>query len=438
MITRDESKPGPRCPPRASWRTPAGVRFAGLLTAVLAAGYTGGALAQGPEFGIAPAAGTQRALSSPPTQPTQSQAGLYAAVGVAYSHRSNVNRDSVQGAASGQGDSAVVVTPQAGYRGYIGRHTAEVGISSEFTRFNQLTVDNTTNYTAHALTDLDFTRKLDLGLFGTFTHTAEPRGGSGTRLIQSPTPDVVNITGYGGMFTVGQRQAPIQIQVGADTSQWRYQNNNQEYRNRDDNRVHGRVYYNISPRTSVFVGAGFTDISYARPALNADSTELALNVGGRWDITAITTGEVSVGRTKKNFDDPTLPDPTATTLAGRLNWTPRARTSFSLYGAREFEESSTTFGDYFISQLIGASVHESIADRWKAFGYVNRTNDDYRSGRHDRLWDYGVGLNYSLRRWLSLGAQYTQLKRTSNIAGENYTDNIVSLYLNGSLSVGTR
>ena len=414
-----------------------GVRLTGIFTIALIFGFPGAALAQGPEFGIAPSAHTQRAISTSPTVSSVENEGLYAAVGVAYSHRSNVARDSVTGIGN-KGDSAVVITPQAGYKRSFGRHSAEVGISSQITRFKDFTDENTQNYTAHALTNLDLTRILDLALFATFTHAAEPRGGSGTRLIQGLTPDKVDITGYGGQFTIGERTSRIQLELGADRSEWRYKNNQQEFRDRDEDRVHGRIYYNISPRTSVFVGSGLTDVNYKESTLNADSQELAYDVGARWDVTAKTTGEISAGRTQKDFDNPALPDPTATTVAGRLSWTPRERTSFSLYGSRQFEETTSTTGDFYISDLIGVSVHEAIRDRWNAFAYVNHTNDDYESGRNDNIMDYGVGLDYSLRRWLSLGAQYSRVKRDSNIPGEDYTDNIFSIYLNGNLQVGAR
>ncbi len=416
---------------------PTGGRLTGILTVALIFGFSAAALAQEPEFGIAPSAHTQRAISTSPTVSSVEQEGLYAAVGVAYSHRSNVARDSVSGIGN-KGDSAVVITPQAGYKRSFGRHSAEVGISSQFTRFKDFTDENTQNYTAHALTNLDLTRILDLGLFASFTHTAEPRGGSGTRLVQSPTPDKVDITGYGGQFTIGQRNSRIQLELGADRSEWRYQNNQQEFRDRDEDRVHGRAYYNISPRTSVFVGSSLTDVNYKDQTLNADSQELAFDVGARWDVTAKTTGEISAGRTKKDFDNPALPDPSTTTVAGRLNWTPRQRTSFSLYGSRQFEETTSSTGDFYVSELIGVSVHQAIRDRWNAFAHVNHTNDDYESGRNDDIMDYGAGLDYSLRRWLSLGAQYSRVKRNSNLPGEDYTDNIFSIYLNGNFQVGAR
>jgi hypothetical protein len=355
-------------------------------------------------------------------------------VGVAYSQRSNIRRTEAD---QEQSDSAVVITPRAGYKRFIGRHNAEVSVTSQFTRFEDFSSENTDDYTIDALTNLDVTRILDLDLFASFTNATEPRGGSGTRDVQDLEPDEVEITSYGGLFTVGQDTSRIQVQAGADRSEWRYQNNQQEVRDRDDDRVHGRVYYNISPRTSVFVGAGLTDVQYLRQD-GLDSEELSYEVGGRWDVTAKTSGQISVGRTEKDFDSPLLDDASATTLAGRLSWAARPRTTFNLYGSRQFEESTAVGDSFYISELIGVSVSQEIGSRWTASAYYNRTNDEFQSGRMDDINDYGIALEYSLRRWLSIGTQYSVVERDSNVPGNDYEDEIFSLFLSGSFEFGTR
>lgn len=409
-----------------------------LLALALMLAWLGEAMAQNPQFGVAPSARTQRAISDPPTRSDREDEGLYAAVGIAYSHRSNVRRESVEEGGGGESDSAVVVTPQAGYKKAFGRHSAEVGVTTQWTRFQDLTNENTENYTVNGLTNLDISRLLDLDLFASFTEAAEPRGGSGTRQVQNIEPDEVEITGYGGAFTVGRRAARLQFRGGADRSQWRYQNNQQEVRDRDDDRLHGRVFYNISPRTSIFAGANLTDVTYQQPGLGLDSEELGYEVGGRWDISEQTSGQVSVGRTEKDFDNPQLDDVDTTTLAGRLSWSPRQRTTFNLYGSRQFEESASIDDAFFISELIGASVNQAFGSRWDASAYINQTDDEFQSGRRDEILDYGFGLSYSFRRWLSLGAQYSIIERESNVPGNDYEDEVLSLLLNGNFEVGTR
>lgn len=418
-------------------RCPFNARQLGWFALMLLLGYAGPGAAQEARFGIAPSANTQRAVSDPPTESSREQEGLYAAVGVSYAHRSNVRRDSVEGA-DDEGDSAVVVAPRAGYKRFIGRHSAEIAVSTQFTRFEDLSDENAETYTIDGLTNFDITRILDLDLFASFTDATEPRGGSGTRAVQDPEPDQVEITGYGGVFTIGRQASRIQIQLGADRTQWRYQNNQQDFRDRDDDRIHGRVYYNISPRTSVFVGAGLTQVDFIRQGIDADSEELSYEVGGRWDVSAKTTGQVSVGRTEKDFDNPAQQDDETTTVAGRLSWTPRSRTTFSVYGSRQFEETATAADSFFVSELVGVSVDQSLGARWNAFAYYNLTNDEFASGRQDDITDYGVGLDYSLRRWLSVGAQYSVVERESNVPGNDFEDEIISLFLNGNFELGTR
>lgn len=409
-----------------------------LLALTLMLAWLGEAMAQNSQFGVAPSARTQRAISDSPTQSSREDEGLYAAVGIAYSHRSNVRRESVEQGGSDEGDAAVVITPQAGYKRAFGRHSAEIGVTTQFTRFQDLTNENTENYTVDGLTNLDISRILDLDLFASFTEAAEPRGGSGTRLDQSIEPDEVEITSYGGAFTVGRRAARVQFQVGADRSQWRYQNNQQEVRDRDDDRLHGRVYYNISPRTSLFAGANLTDVTYQQQGLGLDSEELGYEVGGRWDISERTSGRVSVGRTEKDFDNPLLDDVDTTTLAGRLSWSPRQRTTFNLYGSRQFEETTSIDDAFFISELVGASVNQAFGSRWDASAYINHTDDEFESGRQDEILDYGFGLTYSFRQWLSLGAQYSIIERESNVPGNDYEDEVLSLLLNGNFELGSR
>lgn len=412
-----------------------GLRLIGLSSVALALVFASEVFAQEAQFGVAPAARTQQALSDPPTESDREQEGLYAAVGIAYSQRSDVRRDDI---GEDEGDSALIITPSAGYKRFIGRHSAEVNVTTQFTRFEDFTDEDTETYTVNALTNLDITRILNLDLFGSFTDATEPRGGSGSRLIQSPEPDQVEIIRYGGAFTLGRQASRIQLRAGADRSQWRYQNNQQQFRDRDDDRVHGRVYYNISPRTSLFAGASLTDVDYVERGNDLNSEQLGYEVGGRWDVTAKTSGTVSVGRTEKDFDNPARSDAEATTLAGRLTWAPRPRTTINLYGSRQFEETTSVDDDFYISELIGVSIRQSIGSRWGAFAYINQTDDEFETGRMDEILDYGVGLDYSLRRWLSIGAQYSVIERDSNVPGNDYEDEILSLFLNGSFELGTR
>ncbi|MBS1270361.1 MAG: hypothetical protein MAG794_01316 [Gammaproteobacteria bacterium] len=69
--------------------------------------------------------------------------------------------------------------------------------------------------------------------------------------------------------------------------------------------------------------------------------------------------------------------------------------------------------------------------RWDAFAYINRTEEDFDSGRNDEILDYGFGVDYALRPWLSVGGGYTVIERDSSVAGEDYEDEIFTVKLSG-------
>jgi len=64
-----------------------GTRATVWVAASLIVAWTGEALAQDAQFGLAPSERTQRAISDPPTRSDREDEGLYAAVGIAFSQR---------------------------------------------------------------------------------------------------------------------------------------------------------------------------------------------------------------------------------------------------------------------------------------------------------------------------------------------------------------
>lgn len=403
-----------------------------VMTIVMAM-VSGSLWAQESRFGISPSARVYDAINNPATQLSDGDQGLYASIGIGYTRQSDVRRSSVSEVADDSDrDSAIVITPSVRYKTDIGRHAAEVSVTSQFGRYDDFEDEDFDNYTASALANFDITKKLDLDVYGSFTSASEQRGASGTRIEQDLDPDEVEILGYGGAFTLGRDDSRVQIALGADQDEWRYQNNDQEIRDHDDTGVYGRVTYNVSPRTALFVEARNTDVDFLRDGFNSDSTELSYNVGASWDITAKTSGTVSIGRTDKDFDDPSLADAEETNYAVRLGWSPLERTRFSLYGARQIEESTSVLDNFFISELIGVSVSQSFGSRWNVFGYINNTQDEFDSGREDEIVDYGVGVDYAIRRWLSMGVKYSIIDRDSTDPGSEFKDKLLSLTVNGN------
>lgn len=377
-------------------------------------------------FGIPPAASTADALNPPPGVDRERDLGVHASIGVSYLHTDNVRRTP-----DGESDDGFTISPALTYKAALGRHTAQLGASAELARFNEFDDEDYDSYTLDGAINLDVTRKLDIDAFAAFTAATESRGSSGSRVVQTGDRDEVEILAYGARATYGRLTNRIQLRAGVDREEWRYQNNAQDFRDRDVDNLRGAVYYNFSPRTSLFARVVFSDIEYVRPIRNLDSEETSYSVGVRWQATAQTRGEFSVGRQEKEFDDPGLKDFEGTVYNGRIRWMPTRRTGVNLYGSRTTEETTTVEDGFFVSELLGISADHALTERLTAIAYFNHTDDEFDSGREDEIQDYGIGFDYALLRWLSVGARYGHIERESNDPLAEFEEEFVKLTLRG-------
>lgn len=400
----------------------------GILSSstVLAQNIPGASIAA-PTYGIPPSANTVRALNDPPGVIEGVLSGFYASLGVAVGRTDNANRVPESSEFYGS-DTITAFTPRLGYQTNLGRHAAlieYVGFSENYQDFTNLdAVDNR----IHGVIDFDLTDKMDAGIWAGWADVNERRGTSGAPVLQIE-PNEVEITNIGADLRYGTQAARhIQVRVGVDGEDWRYQNNEQQFRDRDTNGAYGEIHYNVSVKTSVFLFADYREFEYTNAsATNSDSEETTAQVGAEWQATSKTSGRIQIGRADKDFKDPTVPDTDGTTYLARITWQPKSYTSVNLYGSKRFEETSSALGNSYVSTLWGIALNHSFARRWTSDIHLNFINDDFDTGREDDYYDFGVGVDYLFRWWVSFGARYNYIKRDSNIALNDYEENIFGL-----------
>jgi hypothetical protein len=386
-----------------------------------------GARISAPAYGIPPAANTARALDAEPGAIEGDLPGLYAALGFAIARTDNVNRVPKSSPLYAD-DTLAAFTPRLGYQASLGRHQALIeylGFGEKFQDFSSL---DATDHRILGAVDLDFTEKLEGGVFAEYSDVNERRGTSGAPILQLE-PNRVEITDYGADARYGTRAAGhMQIRFGARADRWRYQNNDQQFRDRDTASAFGEIHYNATARTSVFVLADYRDFDYTNPGTTlSNSEEVSIQAGAEWLATSKTRGRVSVGRRTKDFEDPSVEDLDTSTYLARIEWRPKSYTTVRLYASRRYEETSAVLGNSFVSTLWGVGANHAFTRRWIGDVYFNYINDDFDIGRKDDYGDFGVGVSYLFRRWLSFGARYGFIKRDSNVAINDYEENYFGL-----------
>ena len=205
---------------------------------------------------------------------------------------------------------------------------------------------------------------------------------------------------------------------------------------RDIATVSGRVFYNLGPKTSALLELTQKNIDYVTDGTNTrDSTERYVHIGARWEATAKTTGELKFGTYDKDFDSPNRPDVDGTSLAANITWSPRTYSSVTLTALTRPNETSTG-DDSYTSNYYTLAWQHGLNDKLSLNANVFSGTDDYdgvNSTRKDDLLNYGVGVSYAFKRWLSVGLNYDYSKRDSTDAASDYEANIYTLSVSLSL-----
>ncbi|HED12503.1 MAG TPA: hypothetical protein ENI62_02410 [Gammaproteobacteria bacterium] len=382
-----------------------------------------GAWAQTVSYSTAPAPQTDTALEGDKKiVDTQLVPGFYPALTVAAVRHSNGKKS------SNLRQAEIEYTASAGltYKAELGQHDLQLFYGATVISHSKFKQDNYIQNTLGAGLNLDLTDRFNLLLDAGYVDGAEPRGSTGSRLVGNIDPDTYHLFRYGAEGIYGRRSNTMQVSLAAHQQQLRYTNNQQGFRDRDRLNLRGRAYYNLGPSTATFVELTNSTIDYLTNN-RLDSTEQSYSVGARWEATDITSAEVSIGNLTKNFDDPTVNDFSGVTYLGKVLWAPQTFTNVSLYTSRRTEESSEPGSSYFVSNLLGVSVDYAYSDSIGLLAYTNYTKDDFSDTRRDTTWDYGLGMDYTMRPWLFLGLRAGQTSRSSNVSAANYDDQFIGL-----------
>jgi polysaccharide biosynthesis protein VpsM len=304
---------------------------------------------------------------------------------------------------------------------------------------------------------------LNLGAFYERGHDrrgTNSRQGAATNLAVPNSREIREIDewdrrGADVMYTYGATGARGQLGLGAGISNLEYRNNLDYARfgDRDMDYLLGRFGWRLAPKTTAFIEAQRSNIDYdlQRRSLvfglyELDSSERTLMVGLEFDATAKTSGRAGVGRVKKNFDDPRLADYSGTTWDVGMQYRIKSYSVLDFTFARGTQEAVNFLTlldtDFSIERTAAIAWTHSWNDRLGTSIDLGKSRLDYissnRAQREDDLDFWGVGADYRIRDWLSVGAGYKSYRRAADgtsVLGQlfDYDRDEISLTLEASL-----
>jgi hypothetical protein len=325
------------------------------------------------------------------------------------------------------------VRPSLYLDGGLGRHGFGLGYEGEFQRYSEFSSQDFDDHRVFADAVLDLTRKLNLNLEAGVRFGHDPRGGIGTCIICSPTPDAWRAHRVGAELVIGRQISRAQIIPGVEYSGVRYTNNGQSDRDldRQDYRLRGR--YRLTPRLSSIAEGRFAAIDYLQPNNGLDRTEAGLLVGIGWEATAKTSGEILVGTLVQDFDDPAQSSGRNFNWDARVHWAPKPYSKITLFTSRRSRDDASGGIGAYLADSFGIGWAHAFSERLLGNTDVEYTLARFSTGRKDNYLAFHIGLTRSLTSWLSIGAEYQYLNRRSNIPGIDYDDNIIWLNLTAGL-----
>lgn len=204
-------------------------------------------------------------------------------------------------------------------------------------------------------------------------------------------------------------------------------------RDRQDNKLAGYLYYKLSPKSSLFVEYDYFDIAYDL-ADYLDSKEHRIYGGFRWRLTGKTMGEVKAGYLFKDFRDERLESDGDFILSAWADYSYSEKTSLKLLADRIYEEPSSYTLESILSSRLGLEGRHKLTAKFSSALTLGYTKKSYNGlyvfeesvgEREDDEYQLELALLYQLQDWLGLKASYSYFDRDSSIEGLSYTNNLL-------------
>lgn len=316
------------------------------------------------------------------------------------------------------------------------------------------TDSSTDNYLDHRLTAyggtaFDIRNNLDVGLEYLKAH--DPRyfddpveDGRDSRFAAEP--DEWHQIQAGLNYVFGAPGARGRVECSACQTNRRYDNNDQEDRDRDMLDLGVELIARVTPKTELLVGTTYSDFDYVNEdpsdvsaGKSLDSTEMRYYAGANWEASPKTMVELDVGLLEKEYDNSsTRRSYSEPFWRASVDWAPRGTTAFNAGYSRGLYERviydpdvESGFGDDTVEvDDLHAGWSEQWGERWTSdvTGYYQWL-DYLPSGRSDNVYGVTAGIDYAFNRWLGIGVNAYYQQRDSSEPEYSYDDSGVSLTL---------
>lgn len=306
---------------------------------------------------------------------------------------------------------------------------------ADIERFYRYTDQNTESHTLEGLFEYNLRGGFTLDLVGQFRDAQNARGSGSLDAIQTFKSKLVSAL---LLYNPGKK-----ISLRADLGKFEidYDEPQNSFMDRTDDSYSGHVFYNFSPKTSVFVNYELIEVRYHDKTVVSDSDEHHYFGGLKWDATDKTSGYIKAGSGKKEFKNSAVQDAQEFILETGATYNPGLKSMFRLSAARKTTETNIPTADYILSENVSVAYRQRFRQRISTLlgvSYFNTTYRGYRSSsgdanRQDEYYSVGLDINYDFNKYLKASIGYKYHHRNSTVSMFNYESNTYYVKITGGL-----
>lgn len=335
--------------------------------------------------------------------------------------------------------SAITVLSPALLAEIKGATTAfRLGYQGTFGRYDSSSIDNYDYHEFRGGADFDFSSRANLKVVADYLMKSDPRGftlaSSGTN-----SPNKYHQGDIGGTFAYGAAGAQGRIELEVFLTDKRYVNNRAvttglDY---DSQRYGGTFFWRVGPKTEWLIQGTQLRTDYSSSTSLQDNVENRALTGLKWEATALTTGTAKIGYSERKYSSPLAAQQKARGGIWEvgIRWSPLTYSIVDFATGKRFTDSQAGPASTYakVEYLTLAWTH-GWSERMRSILSGAYEDDTYAGiSREDKVGYVSSKLEYDMRRWLTLGAEYKFSERDSNVDGSSYKQNLLMFSLRATL-----
>lgn len=341
-----------------------------------------------------------------------------------------------------QSDSIFILTPRVRLESDWNRHSVDLEFGGDFGYYNRFSSENYSDYYFINRNEIEILTGNRLTADLLYRHAHEPRSSSEN---VGDSKDPLTFDQYGanlgfkrdlGIFTLGLN-SQIQRRTYANSKAIGGGTIDNSYRDRTETEYGVTFGYEPFDQATAYLLLGWRETNYDDSTLdgrpNRDDKGPIFRLGAKRIIADLWNFDLYLGYQPLQFADSTLDNVNGTaavTFGAEILWNPTAVSSLTLTSQRGTWATTEDGASAVVSTFIALNGEHQLRDNLiLSAGLSYNQSDYYGSARKDNDYGFAVGLEYYLRRFLSLRGDYRYSERDSNFAFNNYTRNIAEVGL---------